>query len=157
VSTDSDEDSEVVTEVPVSNQWDQDAATPNIVNAEHLDDRESRTDAVVSAGPTGAWAVVGWEPDPLPPPEPRRAPEVTAGMTDEQILAHYRVSRGNPFMTAGTARALYHLDLKYRHHALAAVKVKQEAIEEQRRHLRALVNAKAANHTTRESSADSGP
>jgi hypothetical protein len=77
VSTDSDEDSEVVTEVPVSNQWDQDAATPNIVNAEHLDDRESRTDPVGSAGPTDASALVGWLP--TFPPRPERS--VSDGLT----------------------------------------------------------------------------
>jgi hypothetical protein len=120
VSTEPDEDGEVVTEAPVSNQWGQDAVTPNIVNAEHLDDRESRTYPAASAGPTEVSELAGWQPDLLPSPERRRARGVpAAGMTDEQILAHYRVSRRNRFMTLRTATALRYLDMKYGHVGVA--------------------------------------
>jgi hypothetical protein len=114
-------------------------------------------DPVVAAGPTMVSELVGWQPDLLCPPERRRTREVTGEMTDEQVLAHYRVSRWSPYMNMRTAKALRDLDLKYRHLALAAEKANEEAAEEQRRQPRALVDEKAAAQATRESSADSGP
>jgi hypothetical protein len=40
--------------------------------------------------------LVGCQPDLLPSPEPRRAREATVGMTDEQVLVHYRDRHGKP-------------------------------------------------------------
>jgi hypothetical protein len=34
-------------------------------------------------------------------------------MTDEELLAHYRQKRKNPYLTLGTARKLNSLDKKY--------------------------------------------
>lgn len=43
-----------------------------------------------------------------------------ADETDEQILAHYRERRGDPYMNLTTARALHTLHLRYRHLSAAA-------------------------------------
>jgi hypothetical protein len=58
--------------------------------------------------------LIGWLPDLPVAPEPKRMREVTPGMTDEQVLAHYRDRRRNPYLTLGTARALYALSMKHR-------------------------------------------
>jgi hypothetical protein len=43
-----------------------------------------------------------------------------ADETDEQILAHYRERRGNPYMNLTTARALHTLHRRYRQLSAAA-------------------------------------
>jgi hypothetical protein len=40
---------------------------------------------------------------------------VTTGMTDAQVLGHYRHRDRNPYMNLRTAQALYGLDLKHGH------------------------------------------
>jgi hypothetical protein len=121
----------------------------------HADDRD--IDLVVAAGPADVSELVGWQPDLLPPAERRRARQMSAGMTDEQIVAHYRDRDFNPYMSMATAKALHRLHWQFRHLALAAAKAKQEALEEQRRQLRALVSAKATAQVTPESSPLSHP
>jgi hypothetical protein len=73
----------------------------------HADDRD--IDLVVAAGPADVSELVGWQPDLLPPPERRRARQMSAGMTDEQIVAHYRDRDFNPYMSMATAKALHRL------------------------------------------------
>jgi hypothetical protein len=98
----------------------------------------------------------GWQPYPPVAPVPRRRQEVPAGMTDEQILTHYRARDFDPYMTLGTARALYRLNLKFRHLRRAVAKVEQDAQEKQRARLQALVHAKAAARASAGGEVDSG-
>jgi hypothetical protein len=106
-------------------------------------DDASVTDLAGFAGPIDVSELEGWLPGPPLGPAPQRSAEVATGMTDEQILTHYRARDFDPYMTLGTARALYRLNLKFRHVRRAVAKAEQDAREEQRRRLRALVNAKA--------------
>jgi hypothetical protein len=95
---------------------------------------------VVSAGPTAVSDLVGWQPDLLRLTEPRRAREMPAGMTDDEVLAHYRDSRQNPYLNLRTAKALRDLDLKYRHVKAAVERARETARQDADRHLRELVN-----------------
>lgn len=97
-------------------------------------------DLVTAAGPAEVSQLDGWQPDLLPRPEPRRAREVTAGMTDDEVLAHYRVSRQNPYMNLRTAKALRDLDLKYRHVKAAVERAREAARQDAERRLRELIN-----------------
>jgi hypothetical protein len=64
-------------------------------------------------------------------------------MTDAEVLGRYRNLRISPYMSLRTARALHHLDLKNRHIGVAAATARQEALEEERRQLRALVTRRS--------------
>ena len=104
------------------------------------DDRD--IDLVVAAGPADVSELVGWQPDLLPPPERRRARQMSGGMTDEQIVAHYRDRDFNPYMSMATAKALHRLHWQFRHLALAAAEARERERQEAQRRLREIVNRK---------------
>ena len=52
---------------------------------------DDSTDAVGSAGPTDMSELVGWQPDFPPGPQRAVSDGLTVGMTDDEILALYRV------------------------------------------------------------------
>jgi hypothetical protein len=106
-----------------------------------VDDGRS-TDPADSAGPTDVSELVGWQPHLRPPPETGQAREVTVGMSDEQILAHYRHRDRNPYMTMGTATALHRLHWQYRHLGAARNGAREQETRELRRRLREIVNRK---------------
>ena len=73
---------------------------------------DGSTDPAGTAGPTDVSELLGWHPD-LPPGPERAIPDrLTAGMTDDEVLVHYRKTKKDPYLTSSTARALRAWDLK---------------------------------------------
>jgi hypothetical protein len=55
-------------------------------------------------------------------------------MTDEEILAHYRLA--NPYISLEQAKALHRIELKFGHLGRIKTQQEQQALEEARRELR---------------------
>jgi hypothetical protein len=87
--------------------------------------------------------LIGWHPYLPVAPEPRERREVSAGMTDKQVLAFYRDRDFDPYMTMSTARALRALALKHRSTVQAMVQAERDAAEAQRRRCRDIVSGVA--------------
>ena len=61
-----------------------------------------------------------------------------AAMTDEEILAHYRLR--NPYISLRMARELHRGELKFWHLGAIQQKAEREAREAERRHLQDLIS-----------------
>jgi hypothetical protein len=105
-------------------------------------DYDGSSDPASALGPTDVSELVGWQPHLPPPSEPGQPREVTVGMSDEQILAHYRHRYRNPYMTMGTATALHRLHWQNLHLRAAHERAREEEQQEVRRRLREIVNRK---------------
>jgi hypothetical protein len=103
-------------------------------------DDDGSTDPVGSAGPTDVSESFGWQPHFPPGPQRAISDGLTVGMTDAEILAHYRQFR--PYINLTRAKASYRGWLRMRHVVAAFEKAREQERQEAERRLRDIVKRK---------------
>jgi hypothetical protein len=122
-----------------------------MIDVNNSDDSERAADPMASSPPTEVShtqtaglteselpELVGCQPDFPPAPKPNSSGRLTMGMTDGEILAHYR--QHYPYIALGTAKGSYCTWLRFRHLGAAVEKAREQERQEAERRLRDLVN-----------------